>query len=112
MSRPPTVNQLRNLADRADRGPLQPAEVARLREGIDHLATEKTVRQPSRPAANRLRRLRQRLRYLHAPLERGGIEICGHCSGWNGTRCLGLVTPYPCPTIDHVDGILPGKEAA
>lgn len=107
MSRtPPTVDQLRNIADRADRGPLQPAEVARLRAGIEQLAARKPRRRAGPPlaAARRLQRLKQRLRTLHAPMERGGMEVCRECSGWDGFRCRGLVTPYPCPTVEAVEG--------
>ncbi|MBB4984983.1 hypothetical protein [Streptomyces nymphaeiformis] len=35
----PTTDPLRNLADRAERGPLTGAEAARLRDGIDRLQT-------------------------------------------------------------------------
>jgi len=37
VTRPPTLDQLRNLADRASRGQLTAAEAERLREGIDHI---------------------------------------------------------------------------
>ncbi|MBE4735732.1 hypothetical protein [Streptomyces caniscabiei] len=47
MTRPPTVDQLRNLADRADRGPLQPAEVALLRAAIDELAALRALDEPA-----------------------------------------------------------------
>lgn len=41
----------------------------------------------------------ERVRNLHQPMTRGGIEICAHCSGWNGFRCRGVVQPMPCPTL-------------
>ncbi|MFF3928205.1 hypothetical protein [Streptomyces hirsutus] len=111
MTSKPTLAQLRNIADRADRGPLTPAEVARLRAGIDRFdgrrATNRAV-----GWANRIRRLQRRLHALHAPMMRGGIQICGHCSGWNGSRCQGLVTEWPCPTLDALDATFPTKEAA
>jgi hypothetical protein len=102
----PTVEQLLNIADRADYGRLQPAEVARLREGIEHLAAKPLRRRlgPPLAAARRLQRLKQRLRILHTPVLRGGVEVCRECSGWDGQRCRGLVTPYPCPTVEVVDG--------
>ncbi|MCW7941639.1 hypothetical protein AAW14_06230 [Streptomyces hygroscopicus] len=101
----PTIAQLRNLADRADRGQLTPAEVARLRAGIDRFAAEHKPAPPPRigTAGRRLKNLKQRLLRLHAPMIRGGIEICRECSGWDGFRCRGLVTPHPCPTIDAID---------
>lgn len=113
MRTPPTVDQLRVIADRAHKGPLATAEILRLREGIDHLAAAGSRIQPSRPrtAPGRLKALRRRLRALHAPMMRGGVEICRECSGWNGTRCAGLVTPYPCPTIDAIDALTPGSGA-
>jgi hypothetical protein len=46
MTQPPTIAQLRNLTDRADRGPLQPAEVALLRAGIDELAAHRARAEP------------------------------------------------------------------
>lgn len=111
MSRPPTIDQLRIIADRADRGPLKPAEVARLREGLIRL----DGRRNSNPAvrwANKVGALRRRLHALHAPMIRGGVQICTNCSGWNGTRCLGLVTEWPCPTLDAFDSTFPAKENA
>ena len=103
-----TVDQLRNLADRADRGPLKPAEVARLREGIAHLDRPR----PNRGASwsGKVRGLRRRLHTLHAPIARGGVQICAHCSGWNGSRCIGLLTEWPCPTLDAFDTTFPARE--
>jgi hypothetical protein len=46
----PTLAQLLNLADRAEDGRLSPAEAARLREGLRHLA-----RGPRRPYRRDLR---------------------------------------------------------
>lgn len=39
--RPPTLEQLLVLADRAERGQLTPAEAARLRQGLEGLRTER-----------------------------------------------------------------------
>lgn len=108
MTRPPTIAQLRNIADRADRGPLRPEEVTRLRHGLTHLDRPRTS--PATSWANRVRALRRRLHLLHAPITRGGIQICGHCSGWNGTRCLGLITEWPCDTLTLLDAAFPAKE--
>jgi hypothetical protein len=44
-----------------------------------------------------------RVRDLHQPMQRGPFTICGHCSGWDGRRCLGVVTDYPCPTLTALD---------
>lgn len=106
MIRPPTVDQLRNLAERTYDRHLQPEESARLLQGIELLAARKPPRRPGPPlaAARRLQRLKQRLRILHAPMERGGVEVCQECSGWDGQRCRGLVTPYPCPTGEAIEG--------
>lgn len=101
----PSIEQLRILANRAARQPLNHAEVARLHAGIDALAAESAAARPSRAggARRRLKNLKARLMRLHAPMWRGGIEICRECSGWDGFRCRGLVTPYPCPTVDAID---------
>ena len=104
----PTPAQLRNIADRADRGRLTPAEVARLRAGIDRLDRPRT--NPGASWNNRIRALRRKLHTLHAPMMRGGIQICAACSGWNGVRCLGLVTEWPCPTLDAFDSTFPVKD--
>jgi hypothetical protein len=106
VSTPPTVDQLRNLAGRTFAGQLRPEESARLLEGIELLAARKPPRRPGRPlaAAKRLQRLRRRLLALHGPMERGGMEICRECSGWDGLRCRGLVTPHPCPTVEAIEG--------
>jgi hypothetical protein len=119
VSTPPTVDQLRNLASRTFAGPLRPEESARLLEGIELLAARKPPRRPSKPlaAAKRIQRLKQSLYELHAPMWRGGVEICSECSGWDGVRCRGVVTPFPCPTVDVVDvqrrrsGSVPLQEA-
>ena len=110
MSRPPTLAQLRNIADRADRGPLTPAEFARLRQGIAQFDRPRTNRGVS--WATRVRALRRRLHLLHAPMVRGGVQICAHCSGWNGVRCVGLVTEWPCDTLTALDATFPAKEHA
>jgi hypothetical protein len=105
VTHPPTVEQLRNLAGRTFAGQLRPEESARLLEGIELLAARKPPRRPSKPlaAAKRIQRLKQALYELHAPMWRGGVEICSECSGWDGFRCRGVVTPFPCPTVDVVD---------
>lgn len=109
MTGPPTVEQLRNITDRAYNGPLQPAEIIRLRAGIDRLAARPRTN-PATSWSNRVGGLRRKLHTLHAPMHRGGIQICASCSGWNGTRCLGLVTEWPCPTLDAFDRTFPAKE--
>ncbi|WP_030917401.1 hypothetical protein [Streptomyces sp. NRRL B-24720] len=108
----PTIAQLRNIADRADRGALQPAEVTRLRAGIDKFAAAGRRSGVGASWGNRVRALQRRLAVIHQPVQRGAIAVCGECSGWNGTRCLGLVTPWPCPTIDAVDSVFPAQEAS
>ena len=45
-----------------------------------------------------------RVRALHKPVLYAGHPICVHCSGWNGVRCLGLMTPHPCSTITTIEG--------
>jgi hypothetical protein len=45
----------------------------------------------------------ERARALHKPMGRGPFTVCTHCSGWDGNRCLGVVTPYPCDTITALD---------
>lgn len=111
MSYGPTIAQLRNLADRADRGQLAPAEVARLRKGIDRFG-RRNGRGGGAAWANKVRALRRRLADLHHPVQRGSIAVCAECSGWNGHRCTGLVTQWPCPTLDALDDLFPAKEAA
>jgi hypothetical protein len=105
----PTIAQLLNIADRADRGPLKPAEVARLREGIAHMGR----RRPNPAAAwgTRAAALRRALAELHYPVQRGPIAACAECSGWNGRRCTGLVTEWPCPTLEAVNDYLPRRSA-
>ena len=113
MSTPPTVDQMRNITDRAYSGQLQPAEIARLRQGIDLLAQKRSARRrrgAPLAAARRLQRLKQRLRGLHAPILRGGVEVCRECSGWDGVRCRGLVTPYPCRTVEAFEGAQAGAD--
>jgi len=45
------------------------------------------------------------VRALHQPMQRGPFTICAHCSGWDGkSRCLGVVTDSPCPTLRALDG--------
>ncbi|QCX81202.1 hypothetical protein C9F11_38095 [Streptomyces sp. YIM 121038] len=113
--RPPTIEQLRNIADRADRGPLAPSEVARLREGInrfDRRPDQARAVQPAAVWARKAAALRRRLTAIHHPVQRGPIAACAECSGWNGRRCTGLVTPWPCPTLETLDELFPGKETA
>jgi hypothetical protein len=107
----PTITQLLNLADRADRGPLRPAEVARLREGITHLAARRR-HNPTAAWGRRTAALRRKLTALHHPVQRGSIAACAECSGWNGRRCTGLVTPWPCPTLDALDDHFPKNRTA
>lgn len=111
--RPPTLDQLRNIADRADRGPLTAAEVSRLREGIDGFDLRTRSNMQTRGKwASKIRGLRIRLHKLHTPMVRGGMQICTACSGWNGTYCAGLVTEWPCPTLDVFDTTFPVKESS
>lgn len=101
--KPPTIDQLRNLADRADRGPLTPDEVTRLRQGLNHLDNR---RRPSiRPAqwGYKVAALRRRLAALHHPVQHGRTAICATCNG---------LARWPCPTIDALDELFPGKETA
>jgi len=109
VTRPPTIAQLRNIADRADRGQLSPAEVSRLRQGIDRFDGRR-LRNPAVGWSNKVAALRRQLRTLHAPMARGGVQICTNCSGWNGVRCLGLVTEWPCDTLTAFDATFPTKE--
>lgn len=106
----PTVAQLLNIADRADRGPLRPAEVARLREGITRLSQRRTNHAAAWGA--RAAALRRKLADLHYPVQRGSIAACAECSGWNGRHCTGLVTPWPCPTLDALDDHFPKGRTA
>lgn len=120
MTPPPTIAQLRNLADRASRGPLTADETARLREGIAMLAEyentinwhttctscarvlDSSISETER--AEKAEAALARVRELHQPMQRGPFTICAHCSGWDGKwRCLGVVTNYPCPTITALD---------
>ncbi|MEV2203705.1 hypothetical protein AB0E11_27615 [Streptomyces fradiae] len=104
--RSPTIEQLLILANRAEDGPLTPAEAARLREGLAAWADRHANRGwPTKAGA-----LRRSLHQLHAPLLRGGIQVCTHCSGWNGFRCLGLVSEWPCQTLLLLDSACPTKE--
>jgi hypothetical protein len=45
----------------------------------------------------------ERARALHQPMGRGPFTICAHCSDFDGTRCLGVVTPHPCATLVALD---------
>ena len=99
--KPPTIDQLRNLADRADRGPLTPDEVTRLRQGLKRLDR----RPNTRPAqwGRQIAALRRRLTALHHPVQHGRTAICAACNG---------LARWPCPTIDALDELLPGKDNA
>lgn len=108
----PTIAQLRNLADRADRGQLTPAEVARLRAGIDRFDQRGRRVNPAAAWGTKVAALRRRLAELHYPVQRGSIAACAECSGWNGRRCVGLVTQWPCPTLDALDQLFPSKDTA
>lgn len=108
MTRPPSVKQLHNLVDRADRGRLTPDEVARLRQGITVFDARRRHREWAQGSwAEEIRALRERLNALHAPMTRGGFMICAHCSGWDGRRCLGLLTDWPCETLHALDAEFP-----
>jgi hypothetical protein len=107
----PTIAQLLNIADRADRGPLQPAEVARLREGIARFSSRRRSNTGSAWGA-RAAALRRKLTGLHYPVQRGSIAACAECSGWNGKRCVGLVTPWPCPTLEALEDHFPKGRTA
>lgn len=109
--KPATIEQIRVLLARAYRGPLRPEEVTRLREGIDRLAARPRHNHAT-AWANRARALRRKLTELHYPVQRGSIAACAECSGWNGRRCVGLVTPWPCPTLEVLDDHFPRQEAA
>lgn len=104
-----TADQLLVLADRAERpGGLTASEADRLRRGVRELAARPAggrsgVRAAARRAAAEMASLRRALSKLHRPVIRGGYEICAHCSGWDGRRCQGLVTPWPCPTAEIGD---------
>ncbi|MGW5173180.1 hypothetical protein ACWERY_02280 [Streptomyces sp. NPDC004082] len=111
MSRHPTIAQLLNIADRADRGPLKPAEVERLREGIYRFDARRRTN-PAVGWGNRAAALRRKIAELHYPVQRGPIAACAECSGWNGRRCVGLVTQWPCPTLEAVNDHLPRRESA
>ncbi|MFF8659510.1 hypothetical protein [Streptomyces huasconensis] len=108
---PVTAAQLRNLAARTHRGPLTPNEAARLTAGIERL-TARPRRNSAVRWAKRAAALRRKLAALHHPVQRGSIAACAECSGWNGRRCTGLVTPWPCPTLELLDDHLPGKDSA
>lgn len=109
--KPPTIEQLRVIVARAYRGPLSPEEVARLAHGIDRLASRPRLNYAA-SWATRLHTVRRKLHELHYPIQRGSIAACAECSGWNGRRCVGLVTQWPCPTLETVDDAIPRKEPA
>ena len=71
----PTVDQLLNLADRAEAGPLSAAEAARLREGLQHLAVG---RGPYRPRASQTQHAKQiaaLARIVHRARNRGAQNV-------------------------------------
>ncbi|MEU7240270.1 hypothetical protein [Streptomyces sparsogenes] len=96
----PSLAQMRVLVDRAECGPLSAAEARWFRQGLEWRETWR-----------RSHRLRHVLAALHRPLLRGGIEVCAECSGWDGRRCRGLLTEWPCPTAEAA-GLDRGREAA
>lgn len=96
----PSLAQMRVLVDRAERGPLSADEARWFRRGLEQRETWR-----------RSHRLRNALAALHRPMSRGGFEVCGECSGWDGRRCRGLVTPWPCPTAEAA-GLDEQREAA
>ena len=100
--KPPTVAQLHNIADRADRGPLTPDEVNRLRQGLNRLHDRRPDTRPAR-WGRQLAALRRRLVALHQPVQHGRVTICATCNG---------LARWPCPTIDALDELFPGKETA
>lgn len=115
----PTREQLLVLADRAERGPLTAAEASRLRAGIRALAfSVRSVGQRHRRQRERqdgqLVVLRRALARLHYPMPRGGDRVCPECSGWDGRRCRGPLTPWPCRTAEAagIDHIEPKEQAA
>ncbi|MGW7597278.1 hypothetical protein [Streptomyces antimycoticus] len=99
----PSLAQMRVLVDRAERGPLSAVEARWFRRGLEWRRSW----QRDRSAVG----LRRALGALHRPVARGGVEVCGECSGWDGKRCRGLVTEWPCPTAEAA-GLDEQREAA
>lgn len=114
-----TVDQLRNLADRAGRGRLTAAETALLRTGIDQMAqaSDSELRRQLADTITALgksetelaerrgdeKRIRAALA-LHQPIEHLGRTWCDACSTRRrtGPRTDEWVAfiPYPCPTVE------------
>ncbi|WP_405536965.1 hypothetical protein [Streptomyces antimycoticus] len=103
----PSLAQMRVLVDRAERGPLSAVEARWFRQGLEW---RQSWQRGSRSEPG-LGQLRRRLAALHRPMPRGGIEVCTECSGWDGSRCRGLVTEWPCPTAEAA-GLDEQREAA
>lgn len=103
----PSLAQMRVLVDRAERGPLSAVEARWFRQGLQY---RRVWRQDGADPTGAVR-LRRALAALHRPVLRGGVEVCAECSGWDGNRCRGLVTEWPCPTAD-VAGLDEAREAA
>ncbi|MDX3230567.1 hypothetical protein [Streptomyces sp. ME19-01-6] len=99
----PSLAQMRVLVDRAERGPLSAEEARWFRRGLEWRRSWRR----DRSAVG----LRRALAVLHRPMLRAGVEVCGECSGWDGRRCRGLVTPWPCPTAEAA-GLDERREAA
>ena len=77
----PSAAELLHLVDRAEAGRLLPAEARLLRDGITALAGAVAE-----------------IRALHVPMLRGAVTCCAECSGWDGRRCRGAITAWPCDT--------------
>ena len=73
------------------------AALARIRDGLEVQVVRLTKRAEQAEVAI------ERVRTLHQPMGRGPFTVCTHCSGWNGFRCEGVVTPHPCPTLEALD---------
>ncbi|MFG2480443.1 hypothetical protein [Streptomyces fagopyri] len=90
---PATIAQFLSIADCADRRQLAPTEVARLRAGPYRVDGRK--RRPNAAGATwgvRAAAVRREIAEFHYPVQRGAIATCAECSGWDGPRCVGLVT--------------------
>ncbi|MFE9003152.1 hypothetical protein ACFYOY_13565 [Streptomyces sp. NPDC007875] len=92
----PSLAQMRVLVDRAERQPLTAVEARWFRQGLEY---RRVWRQDGADPTGMFQ-LRRALAALHRPVLRAGVEVCGECSGWDGKRCRGLVTEWPCPTAE------------
>ncbi|MEH0631739.1 hypothetical protein [Streptomyces stelliscabiei] len=99
MTRPPTVDQLRNLTDRADRGPLQPAEVALLRAGIDELAAHRARSEPAPATPGRRWTVTTQVDTHTCTGDAAAttVWLAGHPHHWDADQLI----------IDTVDGPIP-----